>query len=175
MLKALIAAINRDRPAFSIHVGDIKSGSSLCSDEEFERQRAHFSLFEGALVYTPGDNEWTDCHRGNNGSYDPVERLAALRKLFFADERSLGQQPLTLQSQPKLQPAHALWTENRRWQAQGVVVRPATDPEVQAWLQQQGVRAVVLRPDRYIMGVAQSAEQLDSISALLPQPAALTH
>ncbi len=62
-----------------------------------------------------------------------------------------------------------------RWQAQGVVVRPATDPEVQAWLQQQGVRAVVLRPDRYIMGVAQSAEQLDSISALLPQPAALTH
>ncbi len=36
-----------------------------------------------ALVYTPGDNEWTDCHRSNNGKYDPLERLAALRNGFF--------------------------------------------------------------------------------------------
>ncbi len=62
-----------------------------------------------------------------------------------------------------------------RWQAQGVVVVPARDPEVQAWLQQQGVRAVLLRPDRYILGVAQSQADLDSISALLPATAALAH
>ena len=31
----------------------------------------------------PGDNEWTDCHRGNNGKYDPLERLAVLREMFF--------------------------------------------------------------------------------------------
>lgn len=35
------------------------------------------------LVYTPGDNEWTDCHRVNNGAYDPLDRLAAVRKTFF--------------------------------------------------------------------------------------------
>jgi len=62
-----------------------------------------------------------------------------------------------------------------RWQAQGVVVVPARDPEVQAWLQQQGVRAVLLRPDRYILGVAQTSADLDRISALLPATAALAH
>ena len=62
-----------------------------------------------------------------------------------------------------------------RWQAQGVVVLPARDPEVRAWLQQQGVRAVLLRPDRYIAGVAQTGAELDSISALLPAATALAH
>jgi 3-(3-hydroxy-phenyl)propionate hydroxylase len=37
------------------------------------------------------------------------------------------------------------------------------------------VRAVMLRPDRYIMGVARSGSDLDSISALLPATAALVH
>lgn len=62
-----------------------------------------------------------------------------------------------------------------RWQAQGVVTLPARDPEVQAWLAQQGVRAVLLRPDRYIAGVANSGADLDRISALLPAAAALAH
>ena len=62
-----------------------------------------------------------------------------------------------------------------RWQAQDVVVVPARDPEVQAWLQQQGVRALLLRPDRYILGIAQSQADLDNISALLPATAALAH
>ncbi len=61
------------------------------------------------------------------------------------------------------------------WQAQGVVVLPARDPEVQVWLKQQGVHAVLLRPDRYILGVAQSGAELDSISALLPAVAAMIH
>ena len=61
------------------------------------------------------------------------------------------------------------------WQAQGVVVLPARDPEVQTWLTQQGVGAVLLRPDRYILGVAQSGAELDSISALLPAVAAMIH
>ena len=61
------------------------------------------------------------------------------------------------------------------WQAQGVVVMPARDPEVQTWLTQQGVGAVLLRPDRYILGVAQSGAELDSISALLPAVAAMIH
>ena len=61
------------------------------------------------------------------------------------------------------------------WQAQGVVMLPARDPEVQAWLVQQGVHAVLLRPDRYIMGVAHTGADLDRLSALLPSATALTH
>ncbi len=119
--RALIAAINRDRPAFSIHVGDIKSGSSVCSDEEFERQRGHFMLFDAALVYTPGDNEWTDCHRHSNGSFEPVERLQLLRRLFFTPGRSLGQKPLPLENQSGLMPPHGRYVENQRWSHQGVM------------------------------------------------------
>jgi hypothetical protein len=31
----LIAQINRLDPVFSVHIGDFKSGSSICSDEAF--------------------------------------------------------------------------------------------------------------------------------------------
>lgn len=119
--RALIAAINRDKPAFSIHVGDIKSGATACSDEEFQRQRSHFGLFEGAVVYTPGDNEWTDCHRPSNGAYDPVERLQALRRLFFQPGLSLGRQPLSVSNQSARMPAHGAYVENQRWMHQDVM------------------------------------------------------
>lgn len=62
-----------------------------------------------------------------------------------------------------------------RWLAQGVVTIPARDPEVKAWLAAQSVRAVLLRPDRYILGVAQSSAELDRISAVLPTVGALAH
>ena len=119
--RALIGAINREQPSFSIHVGDIKSGGSVCSDEEFKQQLFHFSLFEAGVVYTPGDNEWTDCHRPSNGSYDPQERLQMLRRLFFAPGRSLGRHPIAVQSQSERMPAHAAFVENLRWMHQGVV------------------------------------------------------
>ena len=30
-----------------------------------------FARFKDPFVYTPGDNEWTDCHRTNNGAHWP--------------------------------------------------------------------------------------------------------
>ena len=119
--RALITSINRLQPAFSIHIGDFKSGSTRCSNEEFQAQLQHFGLFEAALVFTPGDNEWTDCHRANNGAYDPMERLAVLRSMFFPAGQSLGQVPLAVQSQAALFPAHAKFVENLRWQHQAVL------------------------------------------------------
>ena len=59
------------------------------------------------------------------------------------------------------------------WRAQGVVVLPAHDGEVRAWLQQHGVGAVLLRPDRYIAGVAETAAELEDLSTLLPDHAGL--
>ncbi len=119
--RALIGSINRLQPAFSIHIGDFKSGSTRCSNEEFQTQLQHFGLFTAALVYTPGDNEWTDCHRANNGAYDPLERLDMLRTMFFPAGQSLGQVTLAVQSQSALNPAYAKYVENLRWQHQGVL------------------------------------------------------
>lgn len=62
-----------------------------------------------------------------------------------------------------------------RWEAHGLVVLPARDPEILSWLEQHRLRAVLLRPDRYILGTAQTSAELDSISTLLPTTAALTH
>lgn len=83
--RTLIGAVNDDEKVRRVvHVGDIKSGSTACSDERFATVSEAFATFEDPLVYTPGDNEWTDCHRINNGAYNPLERLGAIRRAFFA-------------------------------------------------------------------------------------------
>lgn len=119
--RSLIDRINQETPAFSVHVGDFKSGSTLCSDEEFANQLDHFQRFTGAVVYTPGDNEWTDCHRANNGAYDPLERLTALRQRFFTPGQSLGAKPMTVQNQSTVSSAFGRYVENVRWMHQGVL------------------------------------------------------
>jgi hypothetical protein len=45
------------------------------------------------VIYTPGDNEWTDCHQSGN---DPIQRLARVRQLFFPTDQSLGKRTLTV-------------------------------------------------------------------------------
>ncbi len=117
----LITRTNALKPAFTIHVGDIISGQTRCDDELYGRVRDLFATFEGALVYTPGDNEWTDCHRVNSGGMDPIERLARVRQLFFADPaKSLGRTPLRLVSQSQ-SPQFSKFVENARWERAGVV------------------------------------------------------
>ena len=113
--RALIGAINAAQPDFSIHVGDFKSGSTVCSDEEFGQQLNHLGMFAGALVYTPGDNEWTDCHRKNNGAFDPLERLHRLRGMFFSEGRSLGRNPVALENQSRAMPKWSKYIENARF------------------------------------------------------------
>jgi hypothetical protein len=98
-----IQQINGDRAVRTVvHLGDIKNGSSSCTDAYFAMIRSDFDTFEDPLVYTPGDNEWTDCHRivSDGPSFNPLERLAKLREVFFDEPgRSLGQQQLNVESQ----------------------------------------------------------------------------
>lgn len=98
-----IQQVNDDPAVRSVvHLGDIKNGSSLCSDEYFALIRADFDTFEDPLVYTPGDNEWTDCHRVNNGAYDPLERLDRVRSVFFdRPGQTLGTHPMRVASQAR--------------------------------------------------------------------------
>lgn len=116
--RRLIELINAEGLPFAIHVGDLKDGLTECTDELYARQYAYFQSYSSALVYTPGDNDWTDCRR--QGA-DPLERLAALRARFFATPKSLGQRPLATERQGDAQPAHARHTENRRWWHGGVL------------------------------------------------------
>jgi hypothetical protein len=119
-LPELIAEMDGEDLAFVIHDGDIKSGSSECSDAAFLDVLGAFRQSMHPLIYVPGDNEWTDCHRRSNGAYDPLERLAKLRELFFADAHALGRRKLVLERQSN-DPAFAAYRENVRWEAGGVL------------------------------------------------------
>lgn len=116
----LIAIVNKLQPAFSIHIGDIKSGSTRCDDATFEKIKAYFMTFQKPLVYVPGDNEWTDCHRKSNGPFDPIERLAKIRTLFFPQAVSWGQQTLSVTRQSDVS-AFPKMVENARWVMQNIV------------------------------------------------------
>ncbi|WP_346957987.1 hypothetical protein [uncultured Arthrobacter sp.] len=112
---ARIQDINNDGALkFVTHVGDIKNGSSVCSDEYFANIRTQFDSFEHPLVYTPGDNEWVDCHRANNGAYNPLERLDKLREVFFDEPgKTLGAtMPVKTQADLGL-PENVRFTQNR--------------------------------------------------------------
>ena len=86
------------------------------------RRLSQFNASIHPLIYTPGDNEWTDCHdaQGTKGG-NPLERLARLRSLFFADEQSLGRRKVTLTRQSRSSdPVFAKYRENVRWDHGGV-------------------------------------------------------
>jgi hypothetical protein len=119
-LPDLIAEMDRENLAFVVHDGDIKNGRSVCSDEVLKDILGVFRKSATPLIYVPGDNEWTDCHRGNNGGYDPLERLGKLRDWYFTDDKALGQRPLKLERQ-SADPAFAMYRENVRWEAGGAL------------------------------------------------------
>jgi hypothetical protein len=117
----LIEAINTLNPSFSIHVGDTKSGSTPCSDEIIRKSYDYFARFTRPVIYSVGDNEWTDCHRAAAGRFDPLERLAFVRRLHFPDSKSLGQNPIELTRQSDVMEEFKLYVENSRWVHNGVL------------------------------------------------------
>ena len=111
----LIRAINQTNPSFTIFVGDTKSGSTPCTDQYNEIVKNYFKQFNMPLIYSIGDNEWTDCHRPLAGSYDPLERLEKLRATFFADSKSQGNKPISLHRQADIMPHFSQYVENVYW------------------------------------------------------------
>lgn len=117
--RRVLAEVRQADVAWLIHVGDLLWYP--CSDAVYAERRAELAAAGPPVVYTPGDNEWTDCYRKRQGRYDPLERLASLRAVFFPDPgRSLGARPLTLESQAS-DPAFAEFRENARWMRGGFV------------------------------------------------------
>lgn len=110
--------------AFVVHNGDFwwdgaawterAGGLPPCSDETFDDRLARAQRSKHPFVYVAGDNEWADCHRAKPRTYDPFERLAKLRQMFFQGDASLGQRRMKLerQSEGSRYPAYR---ENARW------------------------------------------------------------
>jgi hypothetical protein len=106
----LIDQVNASDVVFTVFVGDLQ-GSGRCANGIFTDAADRFNSFVKPLVYTPGDNEWTDCHVA---AEDPIDRLAYLRKSMFRSDRSFGGGTLTVRRQ-------AAYPENARWDVHGVV------------------------------------------------------
>jgi hypothetical protein len=111
----LIANVNEyQNLEMVVHVGDIKAGTTRCDDNVYTQNLTYFNSFRPGVIYTPGDNEWTDCHRANNGGFAPLERLSFLRSVFYTDNNSLGQRKFPVTRQ-------AGYPENVRWQVSRVI------------------------------------------------------
>ena len=137
----LVALVNTDSSVdVVVHLGDIKAGThSPCTDEYNATIRGLFDTFAQPVVYTPGDNEWTDCHADikDNGLYTPTERLQAVRKAFFpVPGQTLGRRKVQLQTQAS-DSANSGYVENTMWVASGVVFAalniPGSDNDLEPW------------------------------------------
>jgi len=107
---AFIDAINADTEvSLVLNVGDIHSGKQYCTEDYNRSIYSLWTTFKSPVIYTPGDNEWTDCHKSKEGggtynavtgqidykvdslgnpisyaSGNPVENLNLIRSIFFA-------------------------------------------------------------------------------------------
>jgi hypothetical protein len=134
----LIADMNAADLQFTVNDGDLKAGngvtgsppSSNCDDPFYDRALGWLNSLEKPAMFTPGDNDWTDCDRTSNGGFNSLERLDHERELFFASDQSLGKKTMAqdVQATPLCKGFLTATTfsdvpcvENRRWEFHGVM------------------------------------------------------
>ncbi len=131
---AFVESINADRDvSLVLDVGDIHSGKQFCTLAYDQSIYDLFTAFRQPLVYTPGDNEWTDCHKTaeGGGQYNtvthqidyqvdpntmnlidyqggnPAANLELIRSVFFSDPAfTLGKRRLVLSQHHLYSRAH---------------------------------------------------------------------
>ena len=138
-MPAFINAVNNDPDLqFIVHVGDIHSGKQYCTQAYDQSIYNLFSTYTRPLYYTPGDNEWSDCHKSGEGGHvrdannnpvdyadgDPAANLALIRSMFFKKPvKTLGK-PVGVQSQAtafdRAHPGDKAFPENLKWRKWGV-------------------------------------------------------
>ncbi len=128
----LIADMNKQDLKFTVHNGDLKAGSgtpgsvtpTTCSNALYLQALGFFNSLRAPAIFTPGDNDWTDCDRPANGSFPSRERLDFERSLFFSTAFSLGKRKLhqDVQTEPLCLGVNSPvpCVENRRWTVGGV-------------------------------------------------------
>jgi len=123
---ALLADINAHHVEFSVFDGDLKAGGDgPCTEDLYTTALANFNKLERPLIFVPGDNDWTDCWgrygAGTKPFFDPLDRLALERSMFFSTDRSLGQKTLKLTRESAEGGLYAIYSENVRWTVGQVV------------------------------------------------------
>lgn len=148
---AFIDSINADPDVtLVLHVGDIHSGKQYCTAAYDRQVFGLWKAFEDPLVYTPGDNEWADCHKvaEGGGTYnaatgnidfvldasghpvdhangDPIANLELIRSIFFSRPGlTLGKRKLVVSQGQYPDPLHRSdrkYVENVLWQQSGVL------------------------------------------------------
>lgn len=106
--------------AFVAHVGDLSRPVRACTEEVLKLRLSQFNALPQPVIFTPGDNDWADCHdkQGVKGG-DSLAALARLRTMFFAGEESLGKRKMRVTRQ-SLSPQYAKFRENIRWDISGI-------------------------------------------------------
>jgi hypothetical protein len=110
--------------AFVVHNGDFwwdgaawtekAGGLPPCGDETFQDRLRLAQASRHPFVFVAGDNEWADCHRAKPSTFEPLERLAKLRQMFFQGDQSLGRRTMRLTRQSD-DARYASFRENARW------------------------------------------------------------
>lgn len=149
---AFIAAINKDKDvSLVLHAGDIHSGRQHCTQAYNASVFALWREFKSPLIYTPGDNEWMDCHKKKEGggtynkstgaidyltdaatgawvNYaggDPPSNLQLVRSIFFTTPGQTLGRPITVHTQAKefdtAFPADSSFIENMWYVQSGVL------------------------------------------------------
>lgn len=149
---AFIDSINADPDVSRVmHVGDIHSGKQYCTQAYDQSIHDLWTRFDDPLVYTPGDNETTDCQKKaeGGGAYDPttqqidyvldaggtpvdyakgdpVANLDLIRSIFFAHPGlTLGTHKQVVLSQAlaydRSHPTDRAFVENVLWYQSGVL------------------------------------------------------
>ncbi len=117
----LIADMNAQRLKFTVHDGDLKAGSnSPCDDNLYYQALGFLNSLRAPAMFTPGDNDWTDCDRASNGGFNSLERLDRERVILFGTAFSHGQRKLRQQVQTEalclgFGGGMVPCVENRRW------------------------------------------------------------
>lgn len=146
----LAALSDNPEVALVAHVGDTHAGKQYCTESYNRTILSHWQALRQPLVYTPGDNEWMDCHKAKEGggSYNPasgqidyvraangqpvdyakghpIANLDLLRALFFATPGQTLGTPMAVHSQAlEFNPAFAAdkaFVENVWWERAGVL------------------------------------------------------
>ena len=147
---AFVQSVNAD-PDVSLvmHVGDIHSGKQYCTNRYDHGVRELWNKFADPMIYTPGDNEWTDCHKTTEGggTYNagtgqvdflkdpdgklidyaggnPISNLGLVRSIFFNHPgRTIGgKRVVTTQAQAfdPSSPSDSEFVENVTFRQSGV-------------------------------------------------------
>ncbi|MBO0744299.1 MAG: hypothetical protein J2P43_04705 [Candidatus Dormibacteraeota bacterium] len=114
----MISDMNSQNLAFTAHDGDLKE-SGPCDAALYNQALGYFNSLNAPAVFTPGDNDWTDCDEQGAVSMNSLDRLDYERKVFFNTSSTMGRRTLVqeVQSTPlcKGVSGSVPCVENRRW------------------------------------------------------------